>query len=77
MLGKTLSIFPVLATFVLSTHSAFGKFIPDDQIKNPYQRFSAEDANMTEKEFNEIIDKAFNYTPPKLKPPFLKVNPAR
>lgn len=64
MLGKTLSIFAVLATFVLSTHSAFGKFIPDDQIKNPYQRFSAEDANMTEKEFNDIISKAERYYAP-------------
>ena len=64
MLRKTLSIFVLIAMPVLFVNHAQGKFIPDDQIKNPYQRFSAEDANMTKAEFMAIIDKAEKYYAP-------------
>ncbi|MCB0378907.1 MAG: hypothetical protein KDD33_10475, partial [Bdellovibrionales bacterium] len=37
---------------------AFAKFIPDEDIKNKLQRFSAENANMTQQEFNQAMDTA-------------------
>lgn len=58
MLRKTLSIVAIIAMPLLFVNQAFGKFIPDDQIKNPHQVFSAEDANMTKAEFMAVIDKA-------------------
>lgn len=64
MLRKTLSF--LVAVFSISSTSqiALGTFIPPEDIKNPYQVFSERDANMTEKEFNDVIEKARQFYAP-------------
>ncbi len=64
MLRKTLSIVAVLGGCLLIAQSAFATFIDPDDIKNPYQVFSARDANMTKQEFMDVIEKARKFYEP-------------
>lgn len=63
MLRKTLSLLAVTGCFLFAT-SAFATFIDPKDIKNPYQVFSHRDANMTEQEFNDVIEKARTFYEP-------------
>lgn len=64
MLGKTLSIISVFILGFTFTQNSNGTFIPPEDIKNPYQVFSARDANMTEQEFRDVIEKARRFYEP-------------
>ncbi len=55
MLRKTLFIFIGLTVL---TNFANATFIPDEDIKEPYRIYSERDANMTQAEFNGVIEKA-------------------
>lgn len=58
MLRTTLLNAIIMATLGFTTTSAWGTFIPPEDIKNPYQVFSERDANMTKAEFNAVIKHA-------------------
>ncbi len=64
MLRKTLSILLAITGCLLFSQISFGTFIPTEDIKNPYQVFSARDANMTKAEFDGVIEKAKRYYTP-------------
>lgn len=53
MLRKTLFL-----TVILGAIQGFTKFIPDEDIKEPYRIYSERDANMTEADFLAVIAKA-------------------
>ena len=58
MLRKTLSNVAAIIGCILVSQVASGTFIPTEDIKNPYQVFSARDANMTKQEFDNVVEKA-------------------
>lgn len=64
MLRKTLSLFAALASCLTLSQQVFATFIPEEDIKNKFQVFSERDANMTQEEFDGVIEKARQvYTP--------------
>lgn len=63
MLRKTLFVIGTIMGLLIS-QVAFGTFIDPKDIKNPYQVFSERDANMTQTEFNQVIEKARRFYEP-------------
>lgn len=64
MLRKTLSTLLAFSSCLIFSQQSFGTFIPEEDIKNKYQVFSERDANMTQEEFNSVIEKARKYYTP-------------
>ena len=63
MLGKTYPLFAAVISILFST-TVLATFIDPKDIKNPYEVFSARDANMTKQEFDEVIQKARDFYNP-------------
>lgn len=64
MLRTTLSISIVLFSFLLPISNSFATFIPDEDIKDRFRVYDMRDSNITEQQFNEIIDKAYTMYEP-------------